>query len=106
MALPPMGTVTYVPLCVTLLLRGMPGMWQSRHRLVLCWRVVMQTLRPGRLTWAALARCPPVQITAWALSPPAQGEAHAGYAPLAQTGRNNEDDLWFFGIRLVLLIVN
>ncbi len=44
MALHPMVTVTYLPLFVTILFRGMPGMWKSRHRLVLCWLVVMQAL--------------------------------------------------------------
>jgi hypothetical protein len=36
-----MIAVTYVPLFVTLLLRGMPGIWKSRHGLVLCWLVRM-----------------------------------------------------------------
>lgn len=56
--------VTYVPLFVTLLLHGMPGMWKGRHRLVLCWLVVMQALFPGRQTFAELARWPPSQVTA------------------------------------------
>lgn len=60
-----MVTVTYLPLFVTLLFRGMPGMWKSRHRLMLCWLVVMQALFPGRKTLEELARWTPVQITAW-----------------------------------------
>lgn len=60
-----MVTVTYLPLFVTILFRGMPGMWQSRHRLMLCWLIVMQALFPGRKTLAALARWTPSQITAW-----------------------------------------
>lgn len=60
-----MVTVTYLPLFVTILFRGMPGMWQSRHRLMLCWLIVMQALFPGRTTLAALARWTPSQITAW-----------------------------------------
>jgi hypothetical protein len=39
-----MLTITYVPLFVTVLFRGMPGMWKSRHRLILCWLVFMQAL--------------------------------------------------------------
>lgn len=60
-----MVTVTSLPLFVTLLFRGMPGMWKSRHRLMLCWLVVMQALFPGRKTLEELARWTPVQITAW-----------------------------------------
>ena len=45
-----MVTVTYLPLFVTILFRGMPGIWKSRHRLLLCWLVFMQALYPGRKT--------------------------------------------------------
>src|SRR6266545_4808792 len=57
--------VTSLPLFVTILLRGMPGIWQSRHRLILCWLVFMQALYPGRKTWEDLARWTPAAITAW-----------------------------------------
>src|SRR2546425_4693598 len=67
MALHPMVTVTYLPLFVTILFRGMPGMWKSRHRLVLCWLVVLQALFPGRKTLAELARWSPASITVWRL---------------------------------------
>lgn len=60
-----MVKVTYLPLFVTLLFRGMPGMWKNRHRLMLCWLVVMHALFPGRKTLAELARWPPAQVTAW-----------------------------------------
>jgi hypothetical protein len=60
-----MVTVTYLPLFVTILFRGMPGMRQSRHRLMLCWLIVMQALFPGRKTLAELARWTPSQMTAW-----------------------------------------
>jgi len=56
---------TYVPLFVPLVFRGMPGMWKDRHRLLLCWLVVMQALFPGRKTLAELARWTPSQSTAW-----------------------------------------
>jgi hypothetical protein len=49
-----MVKVTYLPLFVTLLFRGMPGMWKNRHRLMLCWLVVMHALFPGRKTLAEL----------------------------------------------------
>lgn len=59
--------VTYLPLFVMLVFRGMPGMWKGRHRLLLCWLVVMQALFPGRKTLAELARWTPSQVTAWRL---------------------------------------
>ena len=34
-----MVAVTYLPLFVTILFRGLPGIWKSRHRLILCWLV-------------------------------------------------------------------
>src|SRR5918993_540039 len=60
-----MITVTYLPLFVTILFRGMPGLWQHRHRLVLCWLIVMQALFPGRKTLEELARWTPSAITTW-----------------------------------------
>jgi hypothetical protein len=60
-----MITVTYLPLFVTLLFRGMPGIWKHRHRLVLCWLIVMQALFPGRKTVEELARWTPGSITVW-----------------------------------------
>jgi hypothetical protein len=65
MVLPAMITVTYLPLFVTVFFRGMPGMWKSRHRLMLCWLVVMQALFPGRKTLEELARWTPGSITVW-----------------------------------------
>ena len=62
-----MVTVTYLPLFVTIFFRGMPGMWKSRHRLMLCWLVVMQALFPGRKTLEELARWTPGSITVWRL---------------------------------------
>ena len=62
-----MVPITYLPLFVTVLFRGMPGMWKSRHRLMLCWLVVMQALFPGRKTLEELARWTPGSITVWRL---------------------------------------
>ena len=62
-----MIAVTYLPLFVTLLFRGMPGVWKHRHRLVLCWLIVMQALFPGRKTLEELARWTPGSITVWRL---------------------------------------
>jgi hypothetical protein len=59
--------VTYLPLFITVLFRGMPGIWKSRHRLLLCWLVVMQALFPGRKTVEELARWTPGSITVWRL---------------------------------------
>jgi DDE family transposase len=60
-----MVAVTYLPLFVTLLFRGMPSVWKSRHCLLLCWLVVMQALFPGRKTLAELARWTPAHVTVW-----------------------------------------
>ena len=60
-----MIAVTYLPLFVTVLFRGMPGIWKNRHRLMLCWLVVMQALFPGRKTLEELARWTPGQMTVW-----------------------------------------
>ena len=60
-----MIAVTYVPLFVTILFRGMPGVWTHRHRLVRCWLIVMPALFPGRKTLEELARWTPGAITAW-----------------------------------------
>ena len=60
-----MVTVTYLPLFVTILFRGMPGLWKGRHRLMLCGLVFMQALFPGHKTLAELARWTPAQVTAW-----------------------------------------
>jgi hypothetical protein len=62
-----MIAVTYLPLFVTILFRGMPGVWHHRHRLVLCWLIVMQALFPGRKTLEELARWTPRSSTVWRL---------------------------------------
>ena len=67
MVLPTLFTATSSPLFVTVLFREMPGMWNSRHRLMLCWLVVMQALFPGRKTLEARARWTPGSITVWRL---------------------------------------
>ena len=56
---------TYLPLFVTMLFRGMPGIWKGRHRLILCWLVCMQALFPGRKTLEELARWTPASLAAW-----------------------------------------
>src|SRR5256712_4549533 len=60
-----MVTVTYLPLFVTSLFRGMPGIGKGRPRLMLCWLVFMQALYPGHKTLEELARGTPAQVTAW-----------------------------------------
>jgi hypothetical protein len=59
--------VTYLPIFVTSLFHGMPGVWKSRHRLLLGWLIVMHALFPGRKTLAELARWTPVEVTSWRL---------------------------------------
>jgi hypothetical protein len=66
-ALPTMIPVTYLPAFVMALFQGMPGVWKSRHRVLLCWLMVMQALFPGRKTLAELARWTPGEVTVWRL---------------------------------------
>ena len=39
-----MIALTYLPLFVTTVFYGMPGVWKGRHRLLLCWLMVMQAI--------------------------------------------------------------
>jgi hypothetical protein len=55
---------TYLLPFVTLLVRSMPGMWKHRHRLMLCWLVVMHALFPERTTLAELSCLTLAQVTA------------------------------------------
>ena len=57
--------VTSLPLLVTILFRGLPGLWTSRHRFSLGWLVCMQALYPGRKTLEELARWTPAPVTVW-----------------------------------------
>ena len=59
-----MVKITYLPVFVTLVFRGMPGIWKDRHRLLLSWLIVMQALFPGRKTVTELARWTPIEVTA------------------------------------------
>ena len=63
----PMLKLTYLPAFITTVFRGMPGVWKSQHRLLLCWLIVMQAVYPGRKTLHELARWSPRQITEWRL---------------------------------------
>ena len=56
---------TYLPGFVTLVLRGMPTVWRSRHRLIFCWLIFMQAVSPGRKTLEEMARWTPATLTAW-----------------------------------------
>ena len=63
----PMLKLTYLPAFITTVFRGMPGVWKSQHRLLLCWLIVMQAVYPGRKTLHELACWSPRQITEWRL---------------------------------------
>jgi hypothetical protein len=65
MALHMLMAFTYLPGFVTLVFRGMPTVWRSRHRLLLCWLVFMQAVHPGRHTLEEMARWTPAAITSW-----------------------------------------
>jgi hypothetical protein len=59
-----MVAITYLPLFVIILFRGMPGIGKSRHGLILCWLVCMQALCPGQKTLEELACWTPAASTA------------------------------------------
>ena len=59
--------LTYLPAFITIVFRGMPGVWKSQHRLMLCWVIVMQALYPGRKTLEELTRWSPAAVTSWRL---------------------------------------
>ncbi len=50
------------------LFRGLPGVWKSHHRLMLCWIVFMQAVNPGRNTLEEFSRWTPAAVTAWRLA--------------------------------------
>jgi hypothetical protein len=59
---------TYLPAFVTVYFQGMPGVWKSHHRLMLCWLIFMQALYPGRKTLQEMSRWTPGSVTAWRFS--------------------------------------
>ena len=59
--------LTYLPAFITIIFRGMPGVWKSQHRLLLCWLIVMHAVYPGRKTLQEIARWNPQAVTEWRL---------------------------------------
>lgn len=59
--------LTYIPLFVKILFKGMPGIWKDRHLLLLYWFVFLQALVPGRKTVKELSRWSPAHIPEWRL---------------------------------------
>lgn len=57
--------LTYLPPFVQSVFRGMPGVWKSRHHLLLCWLIFIQAVYPGRKTLKGLSRWTPTRITEW-----------------------------------------
>jgi hypothetical protein len=62
-----MVKLSYLPGFVKVFFAGMPGVWKSRHLLVLYWLVFLQAVVPGRKTLAALSRWSPAHIPEWRL---------------------------------------
>ena len=60
-----MLVLTHMPRFVYALFRSMPGVWKSRHRLLLCWLILLQAVYPGRRTLKELSRWAPSGITDW-----------------------------------------
>jgi len=59
--------LTYLPAFITIVFRGMRGVWKSQHRLLLCWLIVMHAVYPGRKTLQEIARWSPRAVTEWRL---------------------------------------
>ena len=57
--------LSYLPPFVKAAFRGMPGMWKSRHQLILCWLIFMQVVYPGPKKLKEQARWTPGFITEW-----------------------------------------
>jgi len=104
-----MIAVISLPLVVTILLRGLPGVWQPRHRLALAPRAEGCLLEcPSLGAWwvaDALQTLPPPQdgtppLVGDGSVKPKRGTQH----PLAHTGRKSAPQPWLFGIRFALVI--
>ena len=48
-----------------MLFLGLPGVWKSRHRLILCRLILMQAIFPGRKSLKELSRWAPSFVTEW-----------------------------------------
>lgn len=57
--------LTYLPAFVRAGFRGMPGVWKSRHDLLLCWLIFLQVVFPGPKKLKEQARWSPAFITEW-----------------------------------------
>jgi Transposase DDE domain len=58
-----MLSLTYLPAFLPTVFRGMPGVWKSQHRLLLCWLIVLQAVYPGRKTLEEMHHWSPAAIT-------------------------------------------
>ena len=61
----PMIKLTYLPPFVQAVFREMPGVWKSRHQLLLCWLIFMQAVYPGPKKLKEQARWTPTFIAEW-----------------------------------------
>lgn len=59
--------LTHLPDFVTIIFRGLPGIWKSHHRLIFCWFIYMQAITPNKKTITELSRWSPARITEWRL---------------------------------------
>jgi len=57
--------LSYLPLFVTVLLKGMPIAWKNRHKLVFCWVIMIQAIGPDLKTVKGLSRWSASYITEW-----------------------------------------
>jgi hypothetical protein len=57
--------ITFLPTFVSVLFRGMPGVFRHRHQVVFCWLVIMQMILSGQRTLTRLSQLAPSWITEW-----------------------------------------
>jgi hypothetical protein len=59
--------LSYLPVFVRVLFRGMPGVFRNRHHLIFCWLVLMQAVSPGPKTLAGICGFTSAYVTEWRL---------------------------------------
>ncbi|MEE4355861.1 MAG: transposase [Desulfococcaceae bacterium] len=62
-----MARMSYLPVFVRYIFKGMPGVWKSRHLLIFYWLIFMQVVVPGRKSLKEISRYTPFHIPEWRL---------------------------------------
>lgn len=57
--------ISYLPIWISCIFKGIPINWKYRHRLVFSWLIFMQAIVPGKKTLKELSRWTPIHIPHW-----------------------------------------